>query len=85
VISSFYQVSSLTLHCLAKSLLTTGAVVTIVSFLKGMSSMLKAIPPGIIRKIYKRLKIVADMDEDNITKGHAKVALDEMRGMFFGQ
>ncbi|KAJ3416003.1 transmembrane and coiled-coil domains-containing protein 7 [Chytridiales sp. JEL 0842] len=60
-----------------------GAVVAIASLLKGMSNLVSVLPQGVIRKIYHRLKIVADSDSDETTRGHARASLAEMKAIFF--
>ncbi|KAJ3003715.1 UNVERIFIED_CONTAM: transmembrane and coiled-coil domains-containing protein 7 [Siphonaria sp. JEL0065] len=55
-----------------------GAVLAMLSLARGMDGMYSSFPRGTLKKIVTRLRIVREMDGDELTRWNAGVAVDEL-------
>ncbi|KAI9329089.1 hypothetical protein BDR26DRAFT_939578 [Obelidium mucronatum] len=56
-----------------------GAVLALLTLVRGMDGMYDAFPKGTLKKIAGRLRIVKEMDVDELTRFNAGVALDDLK------
>ncbi|KAI9333624.1 armadillo-type protein [Obelidium mucronatum] len=56
-----------------------GAVLALLTLVRGMDGMYDAFPKGTLKKIAGRLRIVKEMDLDELTRFNAGVALDDLK------
>ncbi|KAJ3255422.1 transmembrane and coiled-coil domains-containing protein 7 [Chytriomyces hyalinus] len=61
------------------AILRQGAVLALLCFIRGMHGMYSTFPKGTLRRVFTRLKIVSETDNDELTRHNAGIALDELR------
>ncbi|KAJ3062888.1 transmembrane and coiled-coil domains-containing protein 7, partial [Podochytrium sp. JEL0797] len=56
-----------------------GAVLAMLTLIRGMDGMLEQFPDGMVKRMGTRLQIVHDLDTDELTRYNAGIALEELK------